>query len=258
MNDAVNEIKFTLKPTFCRPYLSIKLQNWVSTIGLYDTGADISCINAEIFDKIPVDKRPPALEIANTMNFKSAGGQDLRVQGRFHVQALVEGRNVLHDFYVIRDLNEPVIFGIDFIEANELNFCPKNRTFRWKGQSEWQQGHLKISASSKLAPMCVHFVKAKVRTEGGSAPGRSDQCLVNIRHAEKPWVTGGPYLVTPDESGYVTVPIYNCSLVPLKLERNDFVGAVENISRCELCEINPAYLSAMTVARKGKVPISAE
>jgi len=258
MNDAVNEIKFTLKPTFRRPYLSVKLQNWVSTIGLYDTGADISCINAEVFEKIPVEKRPPALEISNAMKFKSAGGQDLRVQGRFHVQALIEGRNVLHDFYVIKDLNEPVIFGIDFIEANELNFCPKTRSFRWKGQSEWQQGHLKVSAVCRLAPLSARLIQAKVRTEGGSAPGHSDQCLVTVGHPEKPWIMGGPYLVTPNESGYVTVPVYNCSPVESELVRNDFIGSVENVSRCDLKEINPKYLSAMTVKRKDTEPISAE
>jgi hypothetical protein len=43
MTNAINEIKQTLKPSFCHPYLNVSLQNCTSFKGLYDAGADISC-----------------------------------------------------------------------------------------------------------------------------------------------------------------------------------------------------------------------
>ena len=61
MFDATQEIKHAVQPIFCRPYLSVKLQNIVNAMGLYDMGADISCINAKVFEKIPTSQRPRAL-----------------------------------------------------------------------------------------------------------------------------------------------------------------------------------------------------
>jgi len=57
----LSEIKSTLKPSFRRPYLQIKLQNSVSVRGLYDTGADISCLSQKVFRQIPPQQRPRKL-----------------------------------------------------------------------------------------------------------------------------------------------------------------------------------------------------
>ena len=53
MSDTINEIRNAVNPIFRRPYLSVKLQNCVNAVGLYDTGADISCIKASVLEKIP-------------------------------------------------------------------------------------------------------------------------------------------------------------------------------------------------------------
>jgi hypothetical protein len=59
MTDAVNEIKQTLKPTFRRPYLTVNLQNCLAIKGLYDTGADISCLSEKFFRQLP----PPITDL---------------------------------------------------------------------------------------------------------------------------------------------------------------------------------------------------
>ena len=56
MFDAAQEIKHAVQPIFCRPYLSVKLQNINNAMALYDMGADISCINAKVFGKIPASQ----------------------------------------------------------------------------------------------------------------------------------------------------------------------------------------------------------
>ena len=71
---SVNEIKSTLKPSFRRPYLSVKVQNAVSVKGLYDTGADISCLSLKVFRQISPENRPKKLETSSLPKFKSAGG----------------------------------------------------------------------------------------------------------------------------------------------------------------------------------------
>jgi hypothetical protein len=72
--DSVNKIKSTLKPSFRRPYLQVKVQNLVSVRGLYDTGADISCLSLKVFRQITPKNRPKKLEVSSLPKFKSAGG----------------------------------------------------------------------------------------------------------------------------------------------------------------------------------------
>ncbi len=48
-SDAVSEINSNLKPTFNHPYLWGFVPNALKVRGLYDTGADISCMSERIF-----------------------------------------------------------------------------------------------------------------------------------------------------------------------------------------------------------------
>jgi hypothetical protein len=70
-----------------------------------------------------------------------------------------------HEFYVIPNLNEPLILRIDFIQKHQLWYCRKNRSFAWEGQPNWGQGHLKISFATTILPLSVAFIRATVRTE---------------------------------------------------------------------------------------------
>ena len=61
-------------------------------------------------------------------------------------------------------------------------------------------------------------------------------------------------MVQPDNPGQITIAVKNCSPVDLKLERNYFIGCVENVQDCETRKINPTYLQAMAQQCKGKRP----
>ena len=108
-NDTVNEIKSTLKPSFRRPYLQVKVQNSVSVRGLYDTGADISCLSLKVFRQIPPQLRPKKVEQSLLPKFKSAGGETLPVHGKYRLKAHIGTKEIQQEFYVIPDLNEPLI-----------------------------------------------------------------------------------------------------------------------------------------------------
>ncbi len=58
----------------------------------------------------------------------------------------------------------------------------------------------------------------------------------------------------PDSLGQVTVAVKNCAPTDLELNRNDFVGSIENIENCETREINPAYLQAIAEQRANARP----
>ncbi len=74
MTATVNEIKQTLKPNFCHPYLTFLLQNSISVKGLYDTGADISCISGKTFRQLTPDQWPTKMKDMTSTRFKTAGG----------------------------------------------------------------------------------------------------------------------------------------------------------------------------------------
>ena len=84
--------------------------------------------------------------------FKMAGGQPLKVRGRYNLRVRIGTKFLQHEFYVISDLNEPLILGIDFIQKHQLWYCPKNRSFAWEGQPNWGQGHLKVAAATSIPP----------------------------------------------------------------------------------------------------------
>ncbi len=92
--------------------------------GLYDTGADISCISEKVFRQLPPLYRPQKLASDKTPNFRSAGGQPLPVRGLYEFNLKVDKKFIKHKFYVIPDLNEPLILGIDFIQQHQLWYCP--------------------------------------------------------------------------------------------------------------------------------------
>jgi hypothetical protein len=52
-----------------------------------------------------------------------------------------------------------------------------------------------------------------------------------------PLVTG-TVPVQPDSQDQITIAIKDCSPVDLDLERNYFIGCVENVQDCEIQEIN--------------------
>jgi hypothetical protein len=174
------------------------------------------------------------------------------VHGKYKLKAHIGTKEIQHEFYVIPDLNEPLILGIDFIQQHQLWYCPKNRSFAWEGQPNWGTGHLKVCSAVTIAPLSVAFIKVAIRTEGGAPPGEGNLCLANIASSQNPLVTGGPYLVTPDSLGQVTVAVKNSAPTELELARNDFIGTLENITGCETREINPAYIQAVARATNKK------
>ena len=160
MTDAVNEIKNSLKPSFRRPYLWVSVQKTLRLRGLYDTGADISCMSEKVFRQLPLNARPKKLDSDKPQKFKSAGGEPLPVRGLYEFNLRIGDKFLTHQFYVIPELNEPLILGIDFIQKHQLWYCPKNRSFAWEGQPNWGQGHLKVCNATVIPPLSVAYLKA--------------------------------------------------------------------------------------------------
>jgi hypothetical protein len=123
--DAVSEIKSNLKPSFHHPYLWVNVQNALKVRGLYDTGADISCMSEKIFRQIPPQNRPQRLDMTKSPNFCSAGGQPLPVKGLYEFAFTINSKLIRHQCYIIPELNEPLILGIDLSNNTSYGIAPK-------------------------------------------------------------------------------------------------------------------------------------
>jgi Retroviral aspartyl protease len=190
--DAVSEIKSNLKPSFNRPYLWVTVQNALKIRGLYDTGADISCMSEKIFRQIPPQNRPQKLAMAKSPNFCSAGGQPLPVRGLYEFTFNINSKLIRHQCYIIPELNEPLILGIDFIQQHQLWYCPKNKSFAWDDQPNWGQGQLKVCNATVIPPLSVAYIKATIRTESGSLPAQNNLCIATSLAAATRSLLGAP------------------------------------------------------------------
>ena len=181
----------------------------------------------------------------NRDQFKSAGGHELKVLGRFSLPLQIGKKTLTQEVHIVRNLSEQLILGIDFIAQHELNYSVSTRSFRWKNESEWQQGHMKCRENVKLAALATTVCRVQLRTDTGCRPQKGAQMIVNVQHCENPMITGGPYLVETDEEGCARLPVYNCSPIDVELGRNDFLGSAENVTDCEKRQINPKYIAAL-------------
>ena len=258
INDTISEIENQSQNKSGRPYLAVLFEG-MSLRGLYDTGADLSCISEKAFRRIPPEKRPAKLPDTTQAKLKSASGDQLEVRGKYSLKIKLGHNEVQHSFFVIRNLNDDLILGIDFIHKHQLNYNSINRSFRWKGGPAWQEGQLKVCKALSIEALGSQMVRLQARTDSGSLPQPNQACMVNVVSMDNPFLTGGPFLVEPDEHGCVQVLVTNCSPIPVDLERNEFLGKIENLEGSELREISPDYLNAVAAQVNPKtVPLSPE
>ena len=244
ISGAIHEIANENKMNSRKPYIALSLSG-MPLKGLYDTGADVSCVAEKTFRRIPIDKRPAVQTIDRIYKFKGAGGQNLEVRGKFSLPLTLGQKSVSHEFFVIKDLGEDIILGIDFMHKHRLNYDTHTKSFSWRREGAWERGIFKVSEARTLPPLSLSFVKAKLLPENGATPLAGTVCVISVASPSHPLLTAGPVLVKTDEFGNIQVPIHNCSPVETDLARNDILGGAENAVSFEMNEINPDYINSL-------------
>ena len=168
ISQAVNSIK---SPTR-RPYAKAHIYGRTVPC-LFDTGADVSCINSKTLLLFPSDRKINMIEKVKPL--RGAGGDSLKVHGSQTVELEIDGKTVKHPFLVIEDLNEPMILGIDFITRHGLNYSPLTREFSWEGQvNKWNQGFCSAIKTEKIAALSSKVIKVNLITTGGRKPSEKE------------------------------------------------------------------------------------
>ena len=225
---------------------------------LYDTGADISCLDDKEFRKIPVELRPKANAFSNRRQYLSASKDPLVVKGVFDIPITICGRTISHPFYVIKNLSDPIILGADFIHEHKLAYCPEKRDFFWSAK-KWVNGVAALTTSCILPAFSVASVKINLHTTEGTRPVQPNPVLVSIRDEDNPLLVGGPGLITPDSQGQAVVEIRNCGPEYLEYKRGQIVGILENAEDYEMEFMDPSRINAIVEKNKEKqVPMTPE
>jgi hypothetical protein len=235
-----------------RPYVTGKLFNQ-PVEALYDTGASISCISEQAFRHIPPDQRPVRTQCDN-VRFTSAGGQPLNVRGKYTIPLQIADKTISHDFYVIRNLSEPVILGIDFITQHRLNYCPHSQSFFWKGEDHWQKGVMRINQTQKLEPLSVHNIRVNLFTENNTRPATNSDCIATIASPQMPSLTGGPALIKVDQTGQAIIQVINCAPFERELDRGEIMGIFEKVNKTDIYPLETEYINSVAERHRKPFP----
>ena len=227
-----------------RPFLDGCIGN-VTTNMLYDTGASITCISEKTFRRIPAEKRPQKMD-AHGPQFRSAGGHQLQVRGLYNLPIKLLGKSITHPVFVIKDLSEPAIIGIDLINRHGLTYSPRSQKFYWNDGSHWSLGVMRTSNKMNLKPRSTSAITVNVISENHTKPAKDHPCLGVVHNQEIPGLGGGPALIKINAIGQTVIEINNNSDQEIQLERNTFLGFIENIEDFEIDRFQVEKLCVIT------------
>jgi hypothetical protein len=80
--DAVCELEDLVAQKFRRPFVPVTMYK-KQIKGLYDTGADVSCLDEKLFREIPIQDRPKKIVEKRRSTFTSASGNELTINGQY-------------------------------------------------------------------------------------------------------------------------------------------------------------------------------
>ena len=227
---------------------------------LYDTGADISCIDEKEFRKIPVRQRPSRNLYSQDRQFLSASGNELKVKGAYNLPITIHGKTVTHPFYVVAKLSDPIILGADFIHETKLSYCPEQRNFFWKNNDQWTNRVASLTSTCVLPAFSVCNVKVNLTTEQGGRPEKEEPILVNVQTPKHSLLSGAPGLVKPDKQGQAVIEIRNCGPEYYELNRGQVIAILENATSFNLEQIEQSTINEIIARdqKKNEMPISPE
>ena len=234
-----------------RPFVSVQIEQSPYE-ALYDTGADISCLDESVFRQIPVDRRPPQCPRNPLQQFHSASGNALIVKGVYSINIDLLGKRINHKFCVIKNLSEKVILGADFINQHALSYCPLTTSTRWATPANWDRGTARVAAVHTVPAFESRLVPVHLYTASQARPQPGDSLVANVLVEGLPELTGGPTLITADQFGKSFVEICNVGPHPIELSRNLPIAVIENAANCDITELDPVKIN--TVAEKENEP----
>ena len=121
----INDVK---SKSDARPMIQVNSQPFMTDQWLFDTGASITCMSTEKFRSIPTNKRPTKLNMPSRVA-RAAGGSILIPNGVCLFPLEWNGKKVMQQVHVFRNLSRPLILGIDGIDNLGITYLSRTKSF---------------------------------------------------------------------------------------------------------------------------------
>ena len=231
-----------------RPYVNVRVKG-KNFRGLYDTGADASCMSEDAFRSIPVDQRPVKKPDAIQRKFRAANGQDLQVRGLYDMTVTIQGKQVQHPFYVINNLSEAVILGMDFIKQRQFSFCPVQHEFYWTDQGPWTTGRMRTTKIERIEALSAQVIKVNLVTERGGRPEPGELSYGCVQVDQRPSLMGGPGLLKHNAHGQAWIEVINSSPFEVEISDKTEVGVFEKLSMEQVQMLDPVLVNTIAESK---------
>jgi len=230
-----------------RPYVKTLIeQNEV--LLLYDTGSDVTCINAKSL--LTLDPDAKVFQNNSIQTFESAGGNSLKVIGTTRINCIIDSKSVQHQFYVIENLNEKGILGMDFIARHELHQDVVTNTFYWTpNQGTWNHGKMMSVKDVKLEALTTTQVKVQMETYDGKVPSEGHPVISYVSHETHPLVSGMPGLLQTNKENVCTILMQNCAPFDIMINSKEMVGTIENVQHEQRYLLDQELINSVTITR---------
>ena len=125
-NDVCDQVEYKINSLHSRPFINCRIENLLTVRALYDTGADVNCMSAIAFKKIPLKSRPIKLPDTHSA-LGSANNEAMKVLGRYSMNIYVAGKDVKATVLIADGLNEEFIISMTLIGPHRLYWNPDSR-----------------------------------------------------------------------------------------------------------------------------------
>ena len=217
-----------------RPFVKVICKN-VSSDWLYDTGADVSVMSFDLFEKL---KGNQFNKVTTNSHLKSASKSSLHIHGVFELPLSVMGKELVHPVYICKNLNQNAIMGIDMIAKLNLNFNVKNRSFQINQIEKEYSLELMTISQEKIPALTALPLRLQGVTQKGERPNLNSTFVAKIFNSEFPCLFANKGLVAPNRLGEVTVWVKNCHPFEIELRRGDKIGSLEKVNNKCIAQID--------------------
>jgi len=186
--------------------------NW-----LFDTGAAITCMNANSFRQAFKNSRPK--KINNGNGCVAANGSRMNALGVFEIPMTIRGRKFVHPVTVVEDINDNII-GIDFMHLNKMNYDTHSRQITFSHMLTNALYAVKETTIPALSSMVISS-----KFKGNVC--NTDKPIATVHAPQNPTISGMPAWVTLDKYKNCKMVIDNCAPYDVVIARNEILGVLE-------------------------------
>jgi len=156
---------------------------------LFDTGAAVTCMNANSFRQAFPGNRLRLLH--QSSGCTAANGARMYSLGVFELPMTIRGRSFLHPLTVVEDINDNII-GVDFMHANRMNYDAASKKITFAHMLTNALYSLKETTIPALSTLILTAkIKGTICTSANPVP--------TIHAPTNPTISGMPALVTLDK-----------------------------------------------------------